>query len=132
MRTQKGRTATLCSMPLRGWHAHSITAYARGDTPKAYLFPKSFEHKLSPPSKVFAEELASLPRRLLNTAKLRILRETTKFLRENFYKNHLSVIGEGTTIQNWIVIHLAPAAVYLTNSKLDALAWLCACVCVYA
>jgi hypothetical protein len=58
--------------------------------------------------------------------------EQQNFLRENFYKNHLSVIGVGTTIQNWIVANLAPAAVYLTNPKLDALAWVCACVCVYA
>ena len=67
-----------------------------------------------------------------NTAKLRILSETTKFLRENFYKNHLSAIGVGTTIQNWIVANLAPAAVYLTNSKLNALARHgCVPVCAY-
>lgn len=132
MRTQKRRTATLCSMPhVAGTHT-PLQRMQGAIRQRHIFFPKVTSINKALPQKFLWKSLR-LCHMIIEHCKVKAFAWNNKiFLRENFYKNHLSVIGVGTTIQNWIVANLAPAAVYLTNPKLDALAWVCVCVCVYA
>lgn len=80
MRTQKGRTATLCSMPqVDGTHT-SLQCVQGAIRQKHIFFPKVSSIIEALPQKFFVEELTSLPLDLLNAANIRIYLLASKSL----------------------------------------------------